>query len=180
MKRQFVPTRNVAEFISTAQKLQRTEAGVPGMALVHGNRGFGKTSSAIFYTGQKENKAVYIRAKEDWNYNWMMEELCIELGVTPLRGAKPKYDAVVNALLEHPRLVVVDETNLVKDSGLETLRGIHDTTHNPILFIGHEGVVDKLRRHGPLFDRLLYVTEFKPLDIQGPADIRGTVPGLSG
>jgi DNA transposition AAA+ family ATPase len=165
MKLKFVHTRNVAEFIATASKLQRVEAGVPGMGLIFGNRGFGKTSAAIYYTGQKENNAVYVRAKSDWSYGWMMEELCIELGVTPRRGAKAKYDDVVSSLVENPRLVVIDEANLIAPKLLETLRGINDTTHNPVLFIGHEGVVDKLRRMGPLFDRLLYMSEFKSLEI---------------
>jgi hypothetical protein len=108
---------------------------------------------------------VYLLGKKEWNYAWMMEELCIELGVTPRRGAKAKYDDIMGALVDIPRLVIIDETNLVTPSLLETLRGLHDATHNPFLFIGHEGVVGKLTRMGPLFDRLLYVSEFKPLDV---------------
>ena len=165
-KKQFVFTKNVIEFVGVAGKLQRVEAGVPGMALVHGDRGFGKTSAAIYYTGQKEHRAIYLRAKQKWNYSWMMEELCIELGVTPRFGNKAKHDDVVGALLERPRLLAVDEANLMSPSCLETLRGINDMTHNPVVFIGHEGIVDKLRRMGPLFDRLLYICEFKPLAIE--------------
>ena len=165
MKLNFVRTQNVSEFVNVATKLQNVEAGVPGMGLVHGSRGFGKTSASMHYTAQKENTSVYLLAKADWTFGWMMEEICIELGITPRRGAKAKYDDCVSALVEKPRLVVIDESNLIKPALLETLRGIHDATHNPILFVGHEGVVDKFRRLGPLFDRLLYLTEFKPLSI---------------
>jgi len=160
-----IHTQGVKEFCSTAQRLERVEAGVPGMGLVHGQRGLGKTTAAIYYSSQKSNNAVYIRAKADWSYNWMMEETLIELGVTPRRGEKAKYDDLINALVERPRLLILDEGNLISPKLLETLRSVNDMTHNPILFVGHEGVIDKYRRQGPFFDRLLYITEVKPLSL---------------
>lgn len=164
MKNLFVQTSNVAEFMSLAEKLTRVEAGVPGMALVHGAKGLGKTTVAIHYSSKKENRAVYVRGKSDWSYTWMMEEILVELGITPRRGEKAKFDDLVNGLLETPRLVIVDETNMVKPRLLETLRSIHDITGNPFLFIGHEGVVNGLLRLGPFWDRLLYKAELKPLN----------------
>ena len=161
----FVHTENVKEFLNVAGRLNRVEAGVPGMGLVHGKKGLGKTSAAINYASQKANRAVYARAKREWSYTWMMDELLIEMGVTPLRGCKAKFDALVAALVEQPRLVIVDETNLMPDRLLETLRGVHDLTHNPFLFVGHEGINDRLLCLGPFFDRLLYKVELKPLSL---------------
>ncbi|UQZ90535.1 hypothetical protein C4J81_15495 [Deltaproteobacteria bacterium Smac51] len=166
MKRNvFISTGNVKEFIHVAESLHSVEAGVPGMGLVHGVKGLGKTTVAIHYAGQKENRAVYARAKSDWTYTWMMDELLIELRVTPRGGGKAKHDALVEALLEKPRLIIIDETNIIKTALLETLRTVHDLTHNPFLFIGHEGVRDRLMRLGPFYDRLLYSTELKPLSL---------------
>ena len=160
----FVHTENVKEFLNTAGRLTRVEAGLPGMALVHGKRGLGKTSAAIYYTAQKANNGIYVRGKRDWNYSWMMDDLLIEVGVTPIRGSRAKYDALVNAL-ETPRLIVVDETNLVAPRLLETLRAVHDFTGAPFLFVGHEGVEAHLQTMGPFHDRLLYKTELKPLSL---------------
>jgi DNA transposition AAA+ family ATPase len=161
-----VHTTNLKQLISVAQKLTQVEAGVPGMALVHGQRGLGKTTAAIWYSAQKVNNTVYVRAKGDWSYTWMMEELLIEFGVTPRRGDKAKYDDLIGCLVEKPRLIILDEANQVSPKLLETIRTVNDMTHNPIMFIGHEGVVDKLRRQGPFFDRLLYIAEFKPLTVE--------------
>lgn len=165
MKNKFIQTSNVSAFLSLAERLNRVEAGVPGMGLIHGVKGLGKTTAAIHYAGQKGNRSVYVRAKSNWTYTWMMEDLLIELGATPVRGEKAKYDAMVSALVESPRLVIIDEANLIKPALLETLRAIHDTTCNPVLFVGHEGVVGHLIRLGPLYDRLLYITELKPLGL---------------
>lgn len=164
MKRNvFVKTNNVMEFFHVAENLQTVEAGLPGMGLVHGVKGLGKTTVAIHYAAQKDNNAIYVRGKNDWSYTWMMDEMLFELGITPRRGEKAKHDDLVGALLDYPRLVIVDETNIVKTSLLETLRAIHDLTQNPFLFIGHEGVSDRLMRMGPFFDRIIYKTELKPL-----------------
>ncbi|UQZ88307.1 hypothetical protein C4J81_03430 [Deltaproteobacteria bacterium Smac51] len=122
----FIKTGNVKEFFSVAEKLKRVEAGVPGMGLVHGVKGLGKTTVAIHYASQKNNQAVYVRGKRDWSYGWMMEEMLIELEVTPRRGEKAKFDDMVSALVEKPRLIIVDESNMIKGSLLETLRSIHD------------------------------------------------------
>ena len=160
-----VHTTNLKQLVAVAEKLTRVEAGVPGMGLVHGQRGLGKTTAAIWYSAQKANNAVYVRGKGDWSYSWMMEELLLEFGVTPRRGDKPKYDDLIGALIEKPRLIILDEANQVPSRLLETLRTVNDMTHNPVMFIGHEGVLDKLRRQGPFFDRLLYISELKPLGL---------------
>ena len=161
----FVTTNNVKEFFTVAGQLARVEAGVPGMALVHGVKGLGKTTVAINYASQKANQAIYMRAKGIWTCSWMLEELLNELCVTPRRGEKAKFDDLVSTLAENPRLIIIDETNLVKDPILEALRAIHDLTHNPFLFIGHEGIVEKLMRQGPFYDRILYKAELKPLNL---------------
>jgi DNA transposition AAA+ family ATPase len=160
-----VQTSNMRQLVSVADRLTKVEAGVPGMGLVHGQRGLGKTTAAIWYSAQKANNAVYVRGKGDWSYSWMMEELLLECGTTPRKGDKAKYDDLIGALIEKPRLIILDEANQVSPKLLETLRSINDMTHNPILFIGHEGVMDKFRRQGPFFDRLLYIAEVKPLSI---------------
>ena len=161
MKTVFVETGNVKQFMSTAQDLLDREAGVPGLALVHGTRGLGKTKTAMWWATQ--NNGIYIRAKKEWSANWMLEELAIELGLVPRSRKKDLFEDVVSALLENPRLVIIDEVNLPVPAILETLRDIHDITGNPFLFIGHDGIVKRLKRMAPLFDRFLYITEFKPL-----------------
>lgn len=161
----FVKTGNVKAFFTLAEKLRRVEAGVPGMGLIHGFKGLGKTTVAIHYAAQKCHQAVYARAHPDWTASWMLEKILVELGVAPRRGQMAKFDDMVSSLLENPRLVIIDEANLIKASLLETLRAAHDLTHNPFLFVGHEGILKDLMRSGPFYDRILYQTELKPLGL---------------
>ena len=57
----------------------------------------------------------------------------------------------------------MDEANLPPMACIECVRDLHDATDAPFLVIGHEGIVMRLRKLGPFFDRLLYLTEFKAL-----------------
>jgi len=165
MRNVFVETRNVREFMNTANALIRREAGTPGLGLVHGQRGRGKTRTAVWF--QANNDAtVLVRAKKIWQPGWMLEEIAVELGIVPKKRAKDLFEDVANALKESPHLILVDECNLPCAACLETLRDLHDVTECPILLIGHEGIVRRLKRMAPLWDRLLYVTEFKAIGME--------------
>jgi DNA transposition AAA+ family ATPase len=162
MKSVFAMTKNVKSFLAVAKRLETKEAGVPGLALVWGTRGLGKTRTAIWYAAK--NSAVYVRAKSLWTPAWMLEELAVELDLVPAKRKKDLFADICNALLEKPRLIIVDEVNLPPVKCLEALRDIHDTTETPMILIGHDGIIPRLKRMGPFFSRFLYITEFKPLD----------------
>lgn len=163
MKLRFCETKNVRAFLTTVQNLMNREAGVPGIALVHGPRGVGKSKTAGWYEASHDD-CVYLLTSPIWTLRWLYESLCIELGITPPRGLKQRHDEVVNALVERSRLLIFDECNSLPAPVLDEIRLLGERTETPILLIGHEGIMAKLVRMGPLFDRLLYITEFKPLD----------------
>jgi len=162
MKTVFVQTKNVKAFVNVARALETKEAGVPGLGLVWGTRGLGKTRTAIWYAAR--NGAIYVRAKSLWTPAWMLEELAVELDLVPAKRKKDLFGDICSALVEKPRLIIVDEVNLPPLRCLEALRDIHDTTEAPMILIGHDGIIPRLRRMGPFFSRFLYITEFKPLD----------------
>lgn len=170
MKNLFVQTQNVKHFVSVATSLEGREAGVPGLALVWGTRGLGKTRAALWYAAK--NGAVYVRAKTRWTDSWMLEEIASEIGLS--FGNRPTlkslFEGVVGNLKERSRLIIVDEVNIPQMSCLNTLRDVHDLSDNPFLFVGHEGIIQRLKPIGPLFDRLLYITEFKPFGVNDLKD----------
>ncbi len=173
MKNVFVQTRNVKTFVGVASSLEGRDAGVPGLALVWGTRGLGKTRAALWYTAK--NGCVYIRAKTRWSDSWLLQDIAVEIGLS--FGARPTlkalFEGVVGNLKERPKLIVVDEINICSLSCLNTLRDVHDLSDNPFLFVGHEGVLQRLKPIGPLFDRLLYVSEFKPFSLDDLKDFAG-------
>ena len=60
MKRTFIRTKNVKNFVALMDKLQKLPSNIPKLALVYGEHGLGKTYSIMWWAAR--NNAVYIRA----------------------------------------------------------------------------------------------------------------------
>lgn len=177
MRNVFVETENVKSFIDTARALEGKNAGVPGMALAYGLRGLGKSRTALYYTAHYNS--VYVRSKSVWSPSWLLEELAVELGLVPSKRKKDLFTSVESSLKEQPRLIVIDEANIAPMPCIECIRDLHDLSEAPVILIGHEGIVRRLKRLGPFFDRFLYFTEFKPItrfDLQRFCDSCMDVP----
>lgn len=173
MKRVFAKTQNVERFIAAMTRLHSRQEGIPGMALVFGEPGLGKTKTALWWIAQ--NDGIFIRTKKLMTGRWLLEETVAELGEAPMRRTSDLYRQAVEQLLEKPRTIFVDEADYLAHDArvLETLRDIHDTTGTPIVLIGMDQADKKLARYKHLFDRFSEIVKFNPLtevDIRMIAD----------
>ncbi|MBI5582526.1 MAG: AAA family ATPase, partial [Deltaproteobacteria bacterium] len=169
MKKAFVQTKSVQKFTSTMNALNGRGDGVPGMALVFGEPGLGKTRTALWYTNQDGHMgsgAVFLRTKKLMTGRWLLEELVAELGEAPAWKTADLFRQAVDQLMGRPRLVMIDEVDyLAYDARvIETLRDLHDITGAPFVFIGMDRADQKLRRYRHLYDRFSEILKFKPLD----------------
>ena len=82
MKRIFAITRNVERFTEAMDRLQNRESNVPGMALIYGSPGLGKTKTALWWAVQ--NDGIFVRTKKLMTGHWLLEEICAELGESPM------------------------------------------------------------------------------------------------
>jgi len=166
MKTDYVKTANVAAFAGALARLKDRASGVPGLALVRGDPGLGKTRAAIWWVATNED-AVYLRANALMTPRWMLEELAAELGEEPARRSSELFRQCQANLKERSRMVLVDEVDfLLRDPRLiETLRGLHDSTGAPIVMIGMNGVEKKLARYKHINDRVSEVVHFRELSL---------------
>jgi len=163
MKRVFARTSNVNNFVSAMTRLTNRQEGIPGMALIFGEPGLGKTRTALWWCAQ--NDGVFIRTKKLMSGRWLLEETVAELGEAPMRRTSDLFRQAVDQLLERPRTIFVDEADyLAYDARvIETLRDLHDTTGTPIVLIGMDQADKKLMRYKHLYDRFSEVVRFNPL-----------------
>lgn len=117
--------------ISMFNRLRDREDGVPGMGLIYGEPGLGKTYAITWWAAQ--NDAILIRSANLMSARWLLEEIIEELGEIPYNKFSDIFNQVIAQLIKTPRLIIVDETDyLTIDSrAVETLRDIHDKTNVP-------------------------------------------------
>jgi DNA transposition AAA+ family ATPase len=165
MKRGFVRVKNVDKFVGAMENLLNKADGIEGMGLVIGEKGIGKTRTAVWYLANVE-ETVYVRAKANWRPAWMLREIVGELGIAGDRTIENLHYQTVNALLERPRLIFIDEVkHLLTSSRLvETVKDLHDGSGCPIVLLGEIGAERSLARFASLFDRFNQIVRFTRLD----------------
>ncbi|HBE44246.1 MAG TPA: hypothetical protein DDW17_02025 [Deltaproteobacteria bacterium] len=163
MKRTFVKTSNVNAFITAMSRLQKREEGIPGMALVYGEPGVGKTRTALWWGLQ--NDGVFVRTKKLMTGRWLLEEIVAELGEAPMRKTSDLWRQAVEQLFERPRALFIDEADYLAHDAkiIETLRDLYDTTGSPLVLIGMDQADKKLMRFKHLYDRFSEIVRFHPL-----------------
>ena len=162
----FARTTNVERFLVAMERLHHRQRGIPGMALVYGEPGLGKTKTALWWIAQ--NGGVFIRTKKLMTGRWLLEEIVAELGEAPMRRISDLFRQAQEQLLENPRTIFVDEADYLSHDSrvLETLRDLHDITGVPIILIGMDQADKKLARYKHLYDRFSEIVHFKPLTEQ--------------
>ncbi len=163
MKRTFVKTSNVNAFVTAMSRLQKREEGIPGMALVYGEPGVGKTRTALWWGLQ--NDGVFVRTKKLMSGRWLLEEIVAELGEAPMRKTSDLWRQAVEQLFERPRVLFIDEADYLAHDAkiIETLRDLYDTTGSPLVLIGMDQADKKLMRFKHLYDRFSEIVRFHPL-----------------
>lgn len=166
MKTEFIKTTNVKNFITLTNNLINRAKGVPGMALVYGEPGLGKTRVATWWSAN--NDAIFVSATQVTTPRSLLEEIVKEIGEVPLFRSSDLFNQVVKSLIKDPKVLIVDEVDyLTTDkSGIEILRDIHDRTHTPIILIGMRFAKRNLKKYAHLTDRFSEILQFESFSIK--------------
>lgn len=172
MRNVFATTFNVEKFQGLTKRLEGRNENVPGMGLIFGPPGLGKTKTAMWYAAK--SGAVYIRAKAAMTVRWLLQEIVEGLDEAPYYRTSNLYAQARDRLSEHPRLVIIDEVDhLASDRRvIETVRDLHDESKSGFLLIGMHESERKLKRFRHLYDRVrAHVMEFRPVAAEDLADV---------
>lgn len=166
MKVKFISdTKNIGALLDAMNALQERNKALPGLGLICGKAGMGKTEAAKWYAVQ--TGCIYLRALSVWSQRVMLQEICSKLGHDPEGSIANMYKQIKSELLSSTQLIIVDETDKLVESRkwnlLEILRDLHDETGSSFVFIGEANIKNRLAKKHRLWSRISQIVEFKAI-----------------
>jgi len=164
MRNIFATTANTDLFVNLCTSLEQRDAGIPGLGLICGPPGVGKSRTSIWYCDRVG--AVFVRALATATLRSFLEDLVIELNQEPAFRTADLYRQAERALSENRRLLVVDEIDrfISHWQSIEMLRDLSDRTGCSVLMVGMESSERKLARFRHVYYRMKsHIMQFTPL-----------------
>lgn len=159
------PLKNVAAMRGLAERLLDRGAHMPGLGVVHGYSGYGKTYAAIYVQNRIGGPRVEIG--DSWNRKTFVRAILRELGLRDPRGTVAE---MVEQIIErmaapgHPPLFIDEADRLVDKKMIELVREIHEGAQVPVILIGEEDLPKKLMATERVHNRVLDWVTAQPCD----------------
>jgi len=175
MRNKLAPTKNVAALRLAYEALAGRDHGVPGMGLVHGFTGAGKTTAICELVTRVQG--IYVRATSSWTPTSMLAKVQQELGAAPMQRRADMLDFIAARLTETQRPLFVDEADYLFSNVamLDSLRDVHDLSGAPVVLIGMDGIAKRLIHRRQLAGRISHWVEFLPSDLDDARVLAQTV-----
>ncbi len=165
MKHRIVQVENVQRLVEASDALLARGLGMPGMGLVYGATGYGKTTAATWLVNR--HRGVYVRALATSTPSSLLGGILHELGGRPGRSCAQMVEQAIQLLVESNRPLFIDEADyLIRSTRMvETLRDIHDLSTVPVIMIGMAGIERAIRERQQLTGRLAQWVQFGPASL---------------
>lgn len=140
-------------------RLVNRQSGVPGLAVLHGASGTGKTTATVAVANR--SRAYYVQMRSAWNRKTLLEKILFEMGIKPAGSIPTLLDQICEQLAASGRPLIVDEFDYAaaKDAMIELVRDIYEGSQSGILLVGEELLPQKLKRHERFHGRVLHWLE---------------------
>lgn len=168
MRNRIAQVANIKTLWAAAETLRTRAPGVPGIGLIWGATGAGKTTAITWLANQPRVNAVYVRAMATWTPTAMLGAMMRELDAEPRPRCSAMIDHIVGALAREDRPLFVDEADYLAESKklLDTLRDLHDMATTPLILIGMKDFQRRVMKREQLAGRVSQWVEFQPADMK--------------
>ncbi|WP_419787247.1 AAA family ATPase [Pseudodesulfovibrio sp.] len=157
----FIETGNVAKLRKSLSALSDTEQGRPGIGVVQGEAGRGKTMAAKEWHAM--NGGIFLRVMEGWSQFSFLQALTYKICGERPNNTNRCRTRIMDSLAKTPQPIIVDEADRLLMPRIEDLRDVHDMTGCPVILIGEEGFYPRLHARKRVHSRVVDVVNFDPI-----------------
>lgn len=149
------PLTNVSLTLQAVERAQNRSRGLPGIVVLHGPSGWGKSTAAAYTAAQ--TRAYYVAMQSLWTRRAFVEAVAREMGLST-QGTLPNLaGAVAEQLVLSGRPLIIDEADVLaeRDGGAGVIKDLYESTMGTVLLIGEERLPQRLTRYERLHGRVL-------------------------
>ncbi|AAN53722.1 AAA family ATPase [Shewanella oneidensis MR-1] len=168
MKHKIVEVKNVLACLELMENLQGRSSITPGIGLIHGPSGFGKTTTLCWLINQLgAMNAIYVRCYATDTPSSFLARIMEELGSEMLYPMRKSVDFIVDRMNERQLPLFIDEADHIVGQSkiMETIRDLYDATEQPVVLVGMEEIARRISHRKQLFNRVSEWVEFQPADL---------------
>lgn len=162
------PLTNVGLLSAALDRARNRPAGLPGVVVMYGPSGLGKSVSACFSANQ--HRAYYVECRDAWRKKAFLQAVLREMAIIPGRTLSEMVDQVAEQLSRSGRPLLVDDAQyLLQKADGNVLTDISNASQGTIVLIGEEKVSTLLAGLERLHNRVL---EWVPAQAASLTDVR--------
>ena len=149
-----VPLTNVGLLASAIERAQARPLGLPGLVVMYGPSGLGKSVAAAFAANL--HRAYYVECRDTWTKKAFLLAILREMGVAHGRTLSDMVDQVAEQLSRSGRPLIVDDVQYLLDkAAANVLTDLYNASQGTIVLIGEERVPTSLAKLERLHNRVL-------------------------
>lgn len=149
-----VPLTNVGLLASAIDRAQSRPLGLPGLVVMYGASGLGKSVGAAFAANL--HRAYYVECRDTWSKKAFLLAILREMGIAPSRTLSEMVDQVAEQLTRSNRPLIVDDVQyLLEKAVANVLTDLYNASQGTIVLIGEERVPSSLAKLERLHNRVL-------------------------
>ncbi len=156
---------NLSLVRTATERLVGRTAGLPGIAVLYGPAGYGKTTAALAIAN--ENRSYFVQMRSAWGRKALLEKILLEMGAKPHGTIPQMLDQVCEQLATSGRMLMIDEFDYCgrTDGLIELVRDIYEGSQSTLLLLGEELLPQKLKKWERFHSRVLSWIPAQPITV---------------
>jgi len=140
--------------VATEKLLSRVD-GLPGIGVIYGAPGRGKTFACVALANSEN--AYYVQMRSAWNRKTLLEKILVEMGIQADGAIPHLLDQICEQLALSRRPLIIDEADfaLKSDGMIELIRDVYEGAQGTLLLVGEENMPKKLSRWDRVHSRVM-------------------------